>query len=496
MPSSKPAPFSFIDINELREQLNFMIDDIYSKLDFALSLDGKGVMTTLKYGGLGQDVSGFNGLIYLTGGASGQLALGTGLVFDSATGKLHLNVTAKGDILAGTGTQAMAKLPIGTAGQVLSVGGAHATGLEWASTVLNTLLHANSILKADVDHTPVELAVGTEALVGRTAPVAGGVITGLTAAQVLTFLGVPTQVDTVTLKADHVSEHTAGHHVVVDHPLVLPAGAIAAGKGPLKFTLAGTALLTTPEAGALEPFSDDLYYTITTGAARKGVVLTDGFPLTDTRIPFATTNGRMTDAAGLTFDVATNVLNLALGGTNAQPGLVITGYNDQETYEPYLYLRKSHHDTFGTVAETQPGEELGGIYFYGVNSTPFFAQGFHILVVQDGASGAGLVPTAAYLETCTTAGVNTNQLVLSSDGRVGINQPTPAYQLDIVGNLRCSTGFGCNGKNPQTAYGCAAWDEPGAGAYGVDSAAHMAALVELVQNMQSALVANGIMAIV
>ena len=54
-----------------------------------------------------------------------------------------------------------------------------------------------------------------------------------------------------------------------------------------------------------------------------------------------------------------------------------------------------------------------------------------------------------------------------------------------------------NGRlKDSVAYACTAWDEPGAGAYGADSAAHFAALVELVEDIQAALVANGIMAIV
>jgi hypothetical protein len=112
-----------------------------------------------------------------------------------------------------------------------------------------------------------------------------------------TFTGTVT---TPTLKVDHLSEKTTGHHIVVDHPAVLPVGTAAAGTAPLKFTVAGTALVTAPEVGVLEPFSDDLYYTISTGVARKGVVLTDGYPLTSGRVSYSTTNGRQTDDACLT----------------------------------------------------------------------------------------------------------------------------------------------------------------------------------------------------
>jgi len=90
--------------------------------------------------------------------------------------------------------------------------------------------------------------------------------------------------------------------------LHLKAGTASANTAPLKFT-SGT-LLSSPEAGAMEFLTDDLCFTITTGAARQKVVLTAG--LTSGRVPYGTTNGRLTDSAGLTFD-GTN-LNVGSGG--------------------------------------------------------------------------------------------------------------------------------------------------------------------------------------
>jgi hypothetical protein len=75
--------------------------------------------------------------------------------------------------------------------------------------------------------------------------------------------------------------------------LHLPAGTAAASSAPLKFT-SGTSL-TTAEAGAVEFTTDDFFATITTGAARKGVILNDGANLTSGKIPIATTNGRLVD---------------------------------------------------------------------------------------------------------------------------------------------------------------------------------------------------------
>lgn len=85
--------------------------------------------------------------------------------------------------------------------------------------------------------------------------------------------------------------------------LTLPAGSATAGTAPIKFT-SGT-LTTAAVAGQMEFLTDDFYGTITTGAARKKFVLDDGTALTLTRVPYATTNGRLTDSANLTFDGTT-----------------------------------------------------------------------------------------------------------------------------------------------------------------------------------------------
>lgn len=102
--------------------------------------------------------------------------------------------------------------------------------------------------------------------------------------------------------------------------LHLQPGTATAGTSPFKMS-SGT-LLGTAEVGAHEFLTDDYYLTITTGAARKGIVLNDN-TLTATRVPFATTNGRLTDLAAFTY--ATNRLSptyitLAAGTTAAATG--------------------------------------------------------------------------------------------------------------------------------------------------------------------------------
>lgn len=97
--------------------------------------------------------------------------------------------------------------------------------------------------------------------------------------------------------------------------LHLPAGTATAGYAPLKFT-SGTSL-TTAEAGAMEFTTDDYFLTITTGAARKGIVLNDGTNLTANTFPVATTNGRLADSTFTTTTLTSGVYTPTLtNGTN------------------------------------------------------------------------------------------------------------------------------------------------------------------------------------
>lgn len=78
--------------------------------------------------------------------------------------------------------------------------------------------------------------------------------------------------------------------------LHLPPGLSTAGFAPLKF--ASGPLLTVTEVGAVGFLTDDLYLTITTGAARKKFLFADPVGgLTSGRVPLVATNGRLTDVA-------------------------------------------------------------------------------------------------------------------------------------------------------------------------------------------------------
>ena len=140
----------------------------------------------------------------------------------------------------------------------------------------------------------------------------------------------------------------------------------------------------------------------------------------------------------------------------------------------------------------------------GINQTTFGTSAAGVLALK---SGTG--PTAAYPADAAgfyvtdrggTAGKGSIH-VWAEDGTkhvfgdlVGICRIDPAYALDVTGALRCSTGFGCNGKTPQTAYASGgALAAYGTGAFGFDSDAHASALHALVVSIRAALVADGIM---
>ena len=87
--------------------------------------------------------------------------------------------------------------------------------------------------------------------------------------------------------------------------LHLKAGTATANTAPIKLT-AGTNL-TTPEAGVVEFNGNNLFFT--TGSTRQIAVAATS-ALTSSRIPFATTNGRLTDSSKLTYGSTADTLHV------------------------------------------------------------------------------------------------------------------------------------------------------------------------------------------
>lgn len=112
-----------------------------------------------------------------------------------------------------------------------------------------------------------------------------------------------------------------GTNTAITAMLHLPAGSTTQYTAPLKFTSGN--LLTTPEAGAVEFLTDKAYLTITTGTARKELVLADS-ALTTGQGVYANTNGRLVNnqryqiyATGTTNGTAGSSVNLTAAASLA-----------------------------------------------------------------------------------------------------------------------------------------------------------------------------------
>ncbi len=186
---------------------------------------------------------------------------------------------------------------------------------------------------------------------------------------------------------------------------ILRTGSATAGTAPLKF--ASGALLTTAEAGAVEFLTDKFYGTITTGAARKEFTLNDA-ALTSGRVPFATTNGRLTDAATLLYSAAGG---LVASGTTTNDAAAAGNIGEeinaiQSTYTNYATTATYQNIT--SITLTAGDWDLSAFMTYSSNSATITAASNAIFVISTTtASAAGAtegrnisyVPQAALLGT-------------------------------------------------------------------------------------------------
>ncbi len=121
--------------------------------------------------------------------------------------------------------------------------------------------------------------------------------------------------------------------------------------------------------------------------------------------------------------------NLSIATSASDTDLSIENYSTTGHY-PSLRFEHSNHATIGTKSETQDGDNLGSIFFSGVDAGNGSQICAIVTVKQDGAAGTE-VPSNMILRTYSSSGQNTNQLVLHNSGNVGIGTIAPtAYNSD------------------------------------------------------------------
>lgn len=104
--------------------------------------------------------------------------------------------------------------------------------------------------------------------------------------------------------------------------------------------------------------------------------------------------------------------------------------------------------------------------------------------------------TTATSVTVTITGASMTLTQSTDSSSVSTGSIITAGGVGIAKSLTVGTGFGCNSKTPQTAFasgGAAPAGGTGTAAGGWDTAAHRDSAITLLNNIRSALVANGIM---
>lgn len=222
--------------------------------------------------------------------------------------------------------------------------------------------------------------------------------------------------------------------------LHLKAGTAPASTAPLKFT-SGT-LLTTAEAGAMEFLTDKFYGTITTGAARKEITLND-IALTSGRIPFITTNGRLTDVSTILYDGTTATFPL-LKITGGSPGAnkVLTSDADGDatwttatiapknqvienptSSENMFFFRTDVAITITSVTAVLVGSGSPSVTYqinFGTDRTSgtnVYTAGQTVTSTTTGTAASGVndatIPAGSWVWTTTSAATDVTQLNLS-----------------------------------------------------------------------------------
>lgn len=135
--------------------------------------------------------------------------------------------------------------------------------------------------------------------------------------------------------------------------VTLAAGTTGAGTAPLKLT-SGTSM-TTAEAGAMEFTSNDLFFTITTGAARKRLLMADPVGgLTAGRVPYAITNGRLTDESGFSYDSTADRLDVVNLTASNDVAAIKGGFGNLGTSaSAYLYAGHSNEGIYRYMFRTE-----------------------------------------------------------------------------------------------------------------------------------------------
>ncbi|HSX05662.1 MAG TPA: glycosyl hydrolase family 28-related protein [Candidatus Saccharimonadales bacterium] len=143
---------------------------------------GKWIPATVSSSVVGDATTGSKGIVQLAGDLAG---VATSPTVPGLAGKVDkTSFTAKGDMLAGTGSGTLTKQAAGTNGQVLTADSTQTTGIKWAAATDSSAVHKGDLLYNIVDYgattgatdnkTAIDAAITAAAVTGGVVYVPGG----------------------------------------------------------------------------------------------------------------------------------------------------------------------------------------------------------------------------------------------------------------------------------------------------------------------------------
>jgi len=124
----------------------------------------------------------------------------------------------------------------------------------------------------------------------------------------------------------------------------------------------------------------------------------------------------------------------------AQPSLdIYLGANGFADYTPRFNLYRNRSTTVGGLSRVNNGDWLGRLVFHGADSSQY-VFGAQVYAIVDGATSAGVVPTALRFATNPGNSITapTDRMSITSAGHVGIGTTSPARTLHVEGEARIS----------------------------------------------------------
>jgi hypothetical protein len=189
-----------------------------------------------------------------------------------------------------------------------------------------------------------------------------------------------------------------------------------------------------------------LYWEDTLGTAHPGAIFNKNVGTTDFKYMVgigtdSTLNGTLSvkyagTVTGNAFHVSSYNNTFAIKNISSASLQYMTGQfinNQNDTFGSALEFVKTKN--FG---ETTNNSELGYIDFYGLNSHLSTARGAYILARQTGPVSTFTTTDLQFL-TCTSS-TNAVNMVINSQGNVGIGLTSPQQKLDVSGNIRLNRG--------------------------------------------------------